>query len=325
MQALWLEHQNLRLRQDIPVPQPAPGSALVKVHLAGICATDLEMVHGYYPFSGVLGHEFVGSVAAAPEAPEWLGQRVVGEINLACSDCPSCRRGHPSHCENREVLGMRNHHGAIAEYLCLPIQNLQRVPQEVPDELAVFCEPLAAALEINQQVHIHPEDRVLLVGAGRLGQLISLTLSLTGCDLSVVVRHPYQRKLLEARHIAIISETQIKERAWDVVVDATGSAAGFELARKAVRPRGTLILKSTYKGNVEVNLSALVVDEISLIGSRCGPFSAALRALNYGWVDPSPLITARYPLSQAIQALEHAAQSGVLKILIDPHETSISA
>lgn len=313
MQALWLENRLLSLRH---VPEPAvAGEALIRIRQAGICGTDLELVKGYYPYTGILGHEFVGEVVAA-EDPAWVGVRVVGEINAVCGTCEACWGGRRSHCPNRTVLGIVNRHGTFAEYTTLPLVNLHRVPDTVPDEMAVFTEPLAAALEIQEQVSIHPTDRVLLIGAGRLGQLIAQTLALTGCDLRVLARHPVQKDLLIARSIALISEDELPLRAWDVVVEATGSAAGFHLARQAVRPRGTLVLKSTYAGDLTINASALVVDEITVIGSRCGPFDAALRLLEARRVDPTPLIMDIFPLSRAIEAMERAAQPGVLKVLL---------
>lgn len=313
MQALWLENRLLSLRH---VPEPAvAGEALIRIRQAGICGTDLELVKGYYPYTGILGHEFVGEVVAA-EDPAWVGARVVGEINAVCGTCEACRSGRRSHCPNRTVLGIVNRHGTFAEYTTLPLVNLHRVPDTVPDEMAVFTEPLAAALEIQEQVSIHPTDRVLLIGAGRLGQLIAQTLALTGCDLRVLARHPVQKDLLTARSIAVISEDELPLRAWDVVVEATGSAAGFHLARKAVRPRGTLVLKSTYAGDLTINASALVVDEITVIGSRCGPFDAALRLLEARRVDPMALIMNIFPLSRAIEAMERAAQPGMLKVLL---------
>ena len=255
MQSLWLENQSLSLR-DIPKPRK-PGEALIRIRLSGICGTDLEMLRGYYPFTGVLGHEFVGEVLSVPESGEttvkWLGKRVVGEINVVCGVCEQCRNGRPTHCEQRSVLGIANRNGVHAGYTTLPLANLHLVPDSIPDEAAVFTEPLAAALEIQQQVHIQPADRVLLIGAGRLGQLISQTLALTGCDLRVVARHPHQKALLESRRIGLISEEAVQPRRWDVVVEATGSPFGFELARRAIRPRGTLLLKSTYRGDMTVN------------------------------------------------------------------------
>jgi threonine dehydrogenase-like Zn-dependent dehydrogenase len=200
----------------------------------------------------------------------------------------------------------------------LPLENLYRVPDSIPDEIAVFTEPLAAALQIQEQVHIQSSDRVLVIGAGRLGMLVAQVLALTGCDLRAVVRHDYQRKILAERHIATLNESEIQNRTMDLVVDVTGSPAGFELARKAVRPRGTLVIKSTYAGDLMVNFSSIVVDEITLIGSRCGPFSPALRLLESGQVDPRPLIMARYSLEDGLAAFQHAAQQGIFKVLIFP-------
>src|SRR5512134_981968 len=198
MQAIWLEQSNIDLR-DIPQPRK-PGEALIKIRKAGICSTDLEMVKGYYPYTGVLGHEFVGEVIEAEDS-SWIGQRVTGDINVVCNECEQCLNGRPTHCENRTVLGIVNRDGTFAEFTTLPIANLHKVPASVPDEMAVFTEPLAAALEIQQQVKIRPTDRVLVIGAGRLGQLIAQTLALTGCDLRVVTRHAHQRDLLQARGI----------------------------------------------------------------------------------------------------------------------------
>jgi len=315
MKALWLEERQLDLRD---VPQPGkPGEALIRVRLAGVCSTDLELVKGYYPFTGIPGHEFVGEVVAADEA-NWVGERVVGDINITCGNCEQCRNGRPTHCENRSVLGISNHDGTFAEFTTLPIANLHRIPASVPDEVAVFTEPLAAALEIQQQVHVRLTDRVLVVGAGRLGQLIAQTLALTGCDLRVVARHANQQKILTERNIRLISEEEIQSWRWDIVVEATGAPGGFSLARQAVRPRGTLVMKSTYKGELSVNFSSIVVDEVNIIGSRCGPFEPALRLLEKGEVDPSVLIAAEFNLEDGLQAFERAAQSGTLKVLVSP-------
>lgn len=317
MHAVWLENQQISIR-EVPVPAPPPGEALIRVRLAGICATDLELVKGYYPYNGILGHEFVGEIVKAPDAPERVGQRVVGEINAVCGRCAACLRGDHTHCETRTVLGIVNRNGVFAEYTTLPLENLIPVPESVPDEVAVFAEPLAAALEIQEQVLIKPTDRVLLVGAGRLGQLIASTLKLTGCDLKVVTRHASQRKLLEAAQIICVGEDEIPVRKMDVVVEATGSQAGFMLAREAVRPRGTIVLKSTYAGSIEVDISSVVVDELTLLGSRCGPFLPALRMMAAGQVDPRPLINAHYPLGEGIAAFECADQPGVFKVLLQP-------
>jgi threonine dehydrogenase-like Zn-dependent dehydrogenase len=216
------------------------------------------------------------------------------------------------------VLGIRGRDGAFADYLSLPLDNLHPVSDSISDEAAVFTEPLAAALAILQQVAIQPDDRVLVVGAGRLGQLIARVLRLTGCDLSVVARHPRQRELLAVAGVAGITEDAVAGRRSDLVVEATGSPGGLALAKRAVRPCGTIVLKSTYKGSIEVDISALVVDEIRLVGSRCGPFPAALRLLEQGLVDPLPLVDSRFPLQQGIEALRLAAKSGRLKVLLHP-------
>ncbi len=313
MKALWLENNQISLR-DIPQPNK-PNEALIKIRRAGICSTDLELVKGYYPYMGVLGHEFVGEVVSAPDLA-WVGQRVVGEINAACGKCEACLNGRPTHCEVRTVLGITNRDGVFAEYTSLPIENLCPVPDSVSDEMAVFTEPLAAALEIQEQIQIKPSDRVLLVGAGRLGQLVAQTLALTGCDLRVLVRHTYQKDMLAARGIQTITEADIQPRRWDIVIEATGSPAGFAIARTAIRPRGTLVMKSTYAGEMSINFSSLVVDEITIVGSRCGSFTPALRMLERREVDPTVLISAEYKLGDIVQAFDHAAQQGVLKVLI---------
>ena len=318
MMALWLENQALNLREDIPLPEPQTGEALIRVRLTGICATDLELVRGYYPFAGVPGHEFVGEVIAAPGQSMLVGQRVVGEINLACGQCEQCLSGRTTHCENRRVLGIKKQNGSCAQFLTLPIANLHSIPDNVKDEAAVFTEPLAAALEIQEQVDICQKDRVLVIGAGRLGQLFARSLRITGCELAVVVRHAPHKALLKKCDIRTLNENEIQSGRWDCVVEATGTPDGFLLARRAVRPRGTIVLKSTFKGDNVVNLSAVVVDEITLVGSRCGPFQPALNLLANQEIDPLPLVEGRYPLSQAIQAFTHAGQPGALKILIDP-------
>src|SRR5215213_11262197 len=314
MRSLWLENNRIDVRDVQPARKR--GEALIKIRKAGICSTDLELVKGYYPYTGILGHEFVGEVVEADD-PSWIGQRVVGEINIVCHQCEQCLNGRPTHCEQRTVLGIVNRDGTFAEYTQLPIANLHRVPDSVPDEIAVFTEPLAAALEIQQQIQLKPNDRVLLIGAGRLGQLIAQTLALTGCDLHVVARHAQQQDLLKARGIKIMSEEEIQPWRWDVVVEATGSPGGFMLARKAIRPRGTLVMKSTYKGEMSVNFSAMVVDEINIIGSRCGPFEPALRLMESRQVDPTVLIMNEFKLDHALKAFERAGEPGVLKVLVE--------
>jgi 2-desacetyl-2-hydroxyethyl bacteriochlorophyllide A dehydrogenase len=315
MRALWLEDGALSMR-DVEAAA-WPGEALVRVRLSGVCGTDLELVRGYYPFTGIPGHEFVGEVVQSPD-PSWVGARVVGEINAWCGECETCRRGDVTHCERRTVLGIVGRNGVHAEYASLPLANLHRVPDSVPDEAAVFTEPLAAALEILEQVHVSPSDRVLLVGAGRLGQLVAQVLALTGAHVRVVARHDRQRELLAARGIAVIAEEDVEPRRWDVVVEATGSPSGFEMARAAVRPRGTLVLKSTYRGELTLDMAPFVVDEITVVGSRCGPFAPALRLLERGDVVTEGLVAERYELDRAIEAMEAAANPGMMKVLLEP-------
>jgi len=307
----------LHLAEDYPVPQPAAGEVRIRTTLAGICNTDLEIVQGYAAFQGVLGHEFVGVVDRA-EDPTLPGRRVVGEINIGCGRCETCRAGRPQHCPHRAALGIRGHDGALAEYLCLPAANLHPVPDDLPDEVAVFTEPLAAACEVLEQVHVRPTDRVLVLGDGKLGLLVAQVLALTGCRLTVVGRHESKLAILAVRGIPTHLGDEGLDGDADLVVECTGRAEGFQTARRLVRPGGTLVLKSTYHGQVTVNLSGLVVDEIRLVGSRCGPFPAALRLLARHLVEVTPLITALYPLHQALAAFEHAQQRGALKVLVQP-------
>jgi len=302
---------------DRPVPVPGPGEAMVRVTLAGICNTDIEILRGYAAFSGIMGHEFVGIVERA-EDPALAGRRVVGEINLACGACEMCRRGMFEHCSRRLVLGIRHRDGALAERVCLPERNLHQVPDCVQDEAAVFVEPLAAACRILEQAHIGPESRVVVLGDGKLGLLVAQVLALTGAELLVVGRHPAKLALLTRRGIATsLGDAELRMKA-DVVVECTGRPEGYRTALEIIRPRGLIVLKSTYQGQVQADLSKLVVDEISIAGSRCGPFAAAIRLLEMGLVDVAPLVTARYRLADAVAAFGHAARPGVLKILILP-------
>lgn len=317
MPAVWLADRTLSVR-TVPLPTLAPGEALVRVRLAGICATDLELMRGYYPYDGVLGHEFVGEIAAAPEAPERVGERVVGDINAACGGCATCRAGRPHHCPTRTVLGIVGRDGAFATHLALPLPNLYAVPEGVPDEAAVFAEPLAAAAEILSQTPVRATDRVVLVGAGRLGQLVARVLVLTGCDLVVVAKHGAQHALLAAAGVRSARAEDLPSAGADLVVEATGAPEGFHVARRLVRPGGTIVLKSTYHGAQQVDFSSLVVDEVTLVGSRCGPLPEALRLLAAGSVDPTSLVDARYPLADALTAFERAARPGAAKVLLTP-------
>jgi alcohol dehydrogenase len=306
----------LQYRPDVSDPAPPPGEALIRTRLAGICNTDLEIMRGYMGFRGILGHEFVGVVARADDAPEWVGQRVVGEINAYCGQCPTCRRGDPTHCPQRTTLGIDRRDGAMADYFTLPVKLLHPVPAGIPDEWAVFTEPLAAACEITERVHVRPGDRVVVLGDGKLGLLVAQVLQLTGCDLLAVGRHPDKLSVLERRGIRTLIAGERVEPGADVVVEATGSQAGFAAARALVRPRGTLVLKSTFHGDVGLDLSMVVVDEVTMIGSRCGPFPPALRLLEQRLVDLESLIHDTFPLDDGLMAFERAAAPGVLKVLL---------
>lgn len=315
MNGIWLESGTLSLRSDLPNPDPAPGEALIRVIRAGVCNTDLELVRGYYPYTGVLGHEFVGEVVAG--APDLEGRRVVGEINATCKDCTACRNGRSTHCERRTVLGIVGRDGAFADYLILPVDNLHTVPDDVSTDVAVFTEPLAAALEIQEQVKVSPDDRVLVAGIGKLGSLIAQTLALTGCRLVAVNREPERRGLLQGRGIEVVGPEDLEPGSFDLAVESTGNPAGFAMARKALRPRGTLVLKSTYAGSLEVDVSSLVVDEITLVGSRCGPFKPALELLAAGQIDVESMVDDRFPLEDGLRAFERAAEPGAMKVLLD--------
>jgi alcohol dehydrogenase len=315
MRALYFDGE-LEYRPGSTDPVPPPGEALIRTRLAGICNTDLEIVRGYMGFQGVLGHEFVGEVVHADGAPELVGQRVVGEINAYCGECPACRRGDPTHCPHRTTLGIDRRDGTMADYFTLPTKLLYPVPSAIPDEWAVFTEPLAAACEITEQVAVRPSARVIVLGDGKLGLIVAQVLQLTGCDLLAVGRHPEKLAVLERRGIRTrIANEEIAPGA-DVVVEATGSAEGFAAARALVCPRGTLVLKSTFHGDVSLNLSMVVVDEVTIVGSRCGPFPAALRLLEQGLVDVEPLIDETFPLEDGLAAFEQAAARGVLKVLL---------
>lgn len=318
MLGVWLEHNKLSVRDDIDMPLPKANEALLRVIKAGICATDLELVKGYYPFTGIPGHEFVGKVIECQGQRELVGKRITATINIACGACLQCRKGRSHHCENRTVLGIKGRHGAFAEYLTVPISNIVSVSDEIPDEAAVFIEPLAAALRIQEQVSITEKDKVLVLGAGKLGQLVAQSLVLTGCQLQVVARHLNQVSLLAFRGIASVDETVLPIQHYDVVVEATGNPDGLAIALRAVRPEGAVVLKSTFKGNASVDLSAAVVKEITVIGSRCGPFEPAVSLLKNKNVDPTILIDRKYLLREALFAFEKAASSGAMKVLLTP-------
>jgi threonine dehydrogenase-like Zn-dependent dehydrogenase len=315
VKALCLHEGGLALR-DIALPEPAPDEALIRVTMAGICNTDLEIARGYMGFSGVLGHELCGVVISCSDV-RYVGRRVAGEINLACTRCALCRRGLGRHCATRSVLGIMAKDGCFAEYVTLPVRNLHPLPNTLSDEVACFVEPTAAAFEVLEQVTPMPTDRALVLGDGKLGILVAQVLMTTGCEVTLAGKH--ERKLELARGIGITtaSHAELEPKSFDVVVDATGSPGGLQQAVSLTRPRGTLVLKSTYHGPVTLDAAPIVIDEISLIGSRCGPFAIAIAALEAGSIDPRPLIDAVVPLGDAVSGFERAAAAGGLKVLLD--------
>ncbi|MCU0512890.1 MAG: alcohol dehydrogenase catalytic domain-containing protein [Anaerolineae bacterium] len=315
MRALLYHDARLHFSTTAPAPAPGEEEVLLKVRRSGICNTDLEIVRGYKGFSGIPGHEFVADVIDG--APHLVGRRVVGDINVACGHCPTCDQGVPSQCPQRTTVGIDRHDGAFADLLTLSRHNLHLVPDTVSDDAAVFVEPLAAALQVLEAVHIAPRDRVVLIGAGKLGMLVAQVLRLHGADLRVLVRRDKQAALLHRWSIHAVRREELPPRSADVVIDCTGTAEGFSAALHLVRPRGKLILKSTYQGLPQADLSRVVVDEVHVIGSRCGPFAPALRLLALGLIDTESLIDARYPLDQALTAFEHAGRPGALKVLLE--------
>ena len=303
---------------DVPAPQPDSGEALVRVLRAGVCKTDLEIVRGYMGFRGILGHEFVGVVEDAANR-DLVGRRVVGEINCACHKCPLCQMELPHHCLHRSVLGIQNRNGAFAEYLTLPEENLHLVPENVPDEAAVFTEPLAAAFRILEQITIDPSDRIVVLGDGRLGNLIAQVLYTQSKNLVVVGNNEWKLELLRGLNIPTARSGEPLERGQaDFVIEATGSYEGFPRALELVRPEGTIVLKTTVAHPTAFDLSYPVIQEVRVIGSRCGPFRPALDALSRGTVQVAPLVTDRYDLADALSALARAGERDVLKVLIEP-------
>lgn len=316
MKALRFEQGELKLT-DVASPQ-ARGEALVRVTLAGICNTDVEIMRGYANFSGTLGHEFVGVVEASPD-PSQIGQRVVGEINVGCGVCAGCRAHDARHCERRTVLGIRGRDGAFAEYLSLPPENLLRVPDNIPDRAAVFTEPLAAACAILEQVRLDASQRAAVLGDGKLGQLIARVLATTGCELILIGNHADKLELAAQAGIHTVSRAKFHpEPRFDLVVEASGSASGLALALELVRPRGTIVLKSTFHDAVTLDTARLVVNEIKLLGSRCGRFEPALDLLANKRVNVEPLIAREFALSDGVAALQEAHRPGVLKVLLRP-------
>jgi alcohol dehydrogenase len=318
-----------------PLPKPRPRWALVRVRLAGICNTDVELLQGYYNFRGVPGHEFVGTVeqlrgAAAAEKKKWLGRRVCGEINISCRAlgrrpiCDFCRRGLKTHCARRTVLGIIRHAGAYSEYLTLPLENLHIVPDGVKDEQAVFVEPLAAACELLEQVDVRKFREAAVLGDGKLAQLVASVLRTAVPHVVMYGKHA--EKLALARRAGIATkkvcgdenDLQRVAEKYRLVVEATGSPTGLALAQQMTEPRGTLVLKSTFHGAVPVETWPIVVKEITVVGSRCGPFAKAIALLRSGKVDPTPLITRTFSLTDAPAAIRFAQESGAMKVLLQP-------
>src|SRR6185312_7888252 len=317
MLAVHLESSRVELRH-VPLPRVPEGFARIRLLAAGICSTDLELQRGYYGFSGTPGHEFVGEVTEAADK-SWIGKRVVGEINLACGTCNWCKRGLGRHCPTRTVLGIVKHPGAFREFLTLPIHNLHRVPDSISSDHAVFIEPVAAACEILDQVKIPKGYPVALLGDGKLGLLIAQVLQAHGAHVHLFGRHREKMRLVEKAGVTTeLLPKKLPQRAYRWIVDATGSAEGLRAAVTMCQPRGTIIMKSTVHGLVTLDTAPVIVNEITLVGSRCGRFEPAIRLLASGKVNVADLISAEFPLDRAAEAFAWAASKGVLKVLLRP-------
>jgi len=316
VKALRFDGKNLNYIKDYPKPQT--GEALVKVSMAGICGTDLEILQGYMSYEGVLGHEFVGVVVESKNK-DLIGKRVVGEINVGCEKCDSCKKGMQRHCPNRSVLGILNRDGAFAEFLSLPEKNLHVIPDSITDKQAVFVEPIAAAFEIKEQVLLKPDWHVAIVGDGRLSQLIISVLKTSCSDITCFGRHQNKLDRLEKLGIKTkIGIEPVEEFSYDLVVEATGSNSGFLDSMKLVKPKGTVILKSTIASKENLDLTPAVVNEITLVGSRCGPFRPAINALASGMISVDGLIDSEYPLEKFNEAFDKAKNSKTLKVVLKP-------
>lgn len=314
MKALVFD-KTLAFRDDLEKPVPGPGEALVRVTYAGICATDIEMTKGYMGFTGVPGHEFVGVIEEAAD-DRLEGRRVVGEINLGCGRCEYCKHRMENHCPARKVLGIKDKDGAFAEYLTMPFKNLRPLPDSISDEEAVFIEPLAAAFEVLEQVKVNEYTRACVLGDGRLGQLVAQALATTDCSLLVVGRHEEKLALLKSRGIPTRTGIEGLERQLDLVIDCTGRADGLSAALGLVRPTGTVVMKTTVAERPGADLNRVVIDEVTLMGSRCGPFAPAMQALEENRVDVRGLVSKVFPLEEGVEALSWASRSGVLKVLL---------
>jgi threonine dehydrogenase-like Zn-dependent dehydrogenase len=319
MLALYCGDDRQVVLKELPRPEPQAGEVLIRVTLAGICGTDLQILRGYHGFRGVLGHEFVG-VVVGPQNSSWLGQRVVGEINVSCGACDLCKRGLSRHCRTRQVIGIKDRDGAFAHYLTLPVPNLVAVPSQVEDAAAVFTEPLAAALAVLEAVPLPLKSPLLVVGDGRLGLLIAWGLARSEVEVHLVGHHADHLSLAQPYGVTVFLEKDLPAGDYEVIVEASGAASGLDLALARVRPRGLVVMKSTYAGRYPLDSAALVVPEVRLVGSRCGSFGPALRMLARKWIDPSPLIDREFPLSQGLEAFAWAQRPGVLKVLLDCRE-----
>jgi threonine dehydrogenase-like Zn-dependent dehydrogenase len=318
MRAIVLDRNGVAVRSDHPEPALRDGEVMVEVLCAGICETDLQLMRGYMEFNGVLGHEFVGVARTGPLA----GRRIVGEINCSCHRCETCLAGRPTHCPHRSVLGILNHDGAFADLIAVPQQNLHAVPESMPTDTAVFAEPVAAAFQIPNQLSIKRHDRVVVLGDGRLGNLCAQVLARLSDHVVVVGKHTTKLALLGSLGVSIgllsdVLADQSASRSADIVVDCTGSPTGLPAALKMVRPRGTIVLKTTVAGDQTMAWAPVVIDEVTIVGSRCGPFDRALAALEAGEVKVQPLMSGRFDLASGVEALEYAAGPGVLKVLLD--------
>lgn len=308
----------LKLEKNYEKPVPKKGEALIKVNTIGICNTDYEITLGYMGYKGILGHEFTGVVEEINDDDKSLaGKRVVGEINCGCGECEWCRKGLERHCPNRSTLGIWKREGCFAEYVCLPLKNLLEIPQNVSDEEAVFVEPLAAALEILEQLHIPPYKKVVVLGDGKLGLMIALALNAAGLNLTLVGKHQNKLDIAKAQGVKtkLLNELEIKKE-YDFVIEATGSVSGLETSLALTKPRGTLILKSTVAASKEFNFAPVVVDEITIVGSRCGQFAPALKLLESKRIDVKPLITDIFKLDDSIAAFEKNKEKSAIKVLV---------
>lgn len=308
----------LKLDKNYAKPSPRKGEALIKVNTIGICNTDYEITKGYMGYKGVLGHEFTGVVEEInADDKSLLNKRVVGEINCGCGECEWCNQGLERHCPNRSTLGIWQREGCFAEYVCLPVKNLLEIPENVSDEEAVFTEPLAAALEILEQIHIPPYKKIAVLGDGKLGLMIALALNAAGLDLILIGKHENKLEIAKKQGVKtkLLSDVEIKKE-FDFVVEATGSISGFETSLALTKPRGTLILKSTIAASKEFNFAPVVVDEITIVGSRCGQFAPALRLLESGRIDVKPLISDIFELNESIAAFERNKEKSSIKVIV---------